>query len=106
MNQPPKPAVVRNRRLKMSPGGIVSLPVSARKALSMEKGEGRRVTVAIKDGAVVLAPAVSTGGFRVSPKGQLELRGDARALLAKGTKGHYWVDLDDNSGTVRLHPFA
>jgi len=106
MNQTTKPRIVKNRRLKMSPGGIVTLPVSARKALQMEKGKGRRVTLAIRDGAVVLAPAARTGGFRVSPKGQLALQGDARALLAKGDGRHYWVELDDDASTVRLNPFA
>lgn len=106
MNQALKPMIVKNRRLKMSPGGIVSLPVSARKALQMEKGQGRRVTVAVENGAVVLAPASRTGGLRVSPKGQLELQGDARAILATGANHHYWVELDDGTSTVKLNPFV
>lgn len=90
----------------MSPGGIITLPVSARKALHMEKGKGCRVTLAIKEGAVILEPATKTGGFRVSPKGQLALQGEARALMAGSIGRHYWVELDDRSCSVKLNPFA
>jgi hypothetical protein len=90
----------------VSPGGIITLPVAARKALRMVKGEGARVTVAVDKGAVSLALAGKTGGFRVSPGGQLELRGDARAALDAGTKRHYWIELQDAKGQVRLHPYA
>lgn len=97
--------IIKNRRLKMSPGGIITLPVSARKALHMEKGEGGHVTVAVAKGSVILAPAAKTGGFRVSPKGQLELRGDARAILATGIGRHYWMELNDAASSVKLNPF-
>ena len=78
MNQISKPLLVKNSRLKMSPGGIVTLPVSARKALKMTKNAGCQVTIAVENNSVVLASANKTGGFRVSPQVQLELRGDAR----------------------------
>lgn len=100
-----RPTEVKNRRLKMSPGGIVTLPVAARKSLRMEKGQGARVTVAVEDGVVLLAPAGEKGGFRVSAGGQLELRQEARAALERGTAKHYWIELLDDKGEVRLHPF-
>lgn len=99
------PMVVKNRRLKMSPSGIITLPVSARKALKMEKGQGCRVTVAVENNAVILAPANKTSGFRVSPKGQLELLGEARKTLSAGADRHYWMELDDGSSIVKLNPF-
>lgn len=101
----PPPTQVKNRRLKVSPGGVITLPVAARKALRMVKGQGMRVTVAVDRGVVALAPAGSTGGFRVSPGGQFELRGDARAALEAGTLRHYWIELQDAKGQVRLHPY-
>ena len=97
--------VVKNRRLKMSPGGIVTLPVPARKALKMEKGQGCRVTVAIEKNSITLSPISKGGGFRISPKGQLELRGEACLILATGVGRHYWIELDDESNFVRLNPF-
>lgn len=100
-----RPTVVKNRRLKMSPGGIVTLPVAARKALRMSKGEGARVTVAVEGSAVALARAGEKGGFRVSAGGQLELRQEARVVLEHGTGRHYWVELLDDRGSVKLHPF-
>lgn len=106
MNQANKPSSANNRRQKMSPGGIVTLPVSARKALHMEKGQGRRVTVAVEGGAVILCPTADTGGLRVSPKGQLELRAEARAILAQGPGRHYRLELDDQAGTVKLNPIT
>lgn len=95
---------VENRRLKMSPGGVITLPVSARRALAMERRAGTRVTVAVDKNAVVLRPSGPDGGFRVSPRGQMELQGDARDLLASGNLRHYWLELDDESATVTLHP--
>jgi hypothetical protein len=100
-----KPAVVKNRSLKMSPGGIVSLPVAARKSLGMKKGQGARVTVAVDDGVVTLSYLGDVGGFRVSANGQLELRSEARDALQTGTGRHYWIELFDDDKKVKLHPF-
>jgi bifunctional DNA-binding transcriptional regulator/antitoxin component of YhaV-PrlF toxin-antitoxin module len=101
----PPPTQVKNRRLKVSPGGIVTLPVAARKALGLAKGQGARVTVAVSDGIVSLTTTGDNGGFRVSPGGQLELRAEARAALDRGTKRHYWIELLDKKSSVRLHPY-
>jgi bifunctional DNA-binding transcriptional regulator/antitoxin component of YhaV-PrlF toxin-antitoxin module len=101
----PPPTTVKNRRLKVSPGGIITLPIAARKALRMAKGEGARVTVSVDDGVVTVASAGKAGGFRVSPGGQLELRAEARAALDAGVKRHYWIELQDAAGQVRLHPY-
>ena len=105
MAQKSKPMIVKNRRLKMSPGGIITLHVSARKALKMEKGQGCRVTVAVENNAVILAPTNKTGGFRVSPKGQLELRGEAQSTLTAGVGRHYWMECNDGTGVLKLNPF-
>jgi hypothetical protein len=100
-----KPTVVKNRYLKMSPGGIVSLPVAARKSLGMVKGQGTSVSVAVHDGVVTLASVGEVGGFRVSANGQLELRSEARDALQTGTGRHYWIELFDDDKQVKLHPF-
>ena len=100
----PAPTAVRNRRLKMSPGGLITLPVAARKALRMVKGEGARVTASVRDGAIVLESGGDTGGFRVSPGGQLELRGEAQSVLRGGVKRHYWIELNDEAGRIVLRP--
>ncbi|HEX7168531.1 MAG TPA: hypothetical protein VF230_16235 [Acidimicrobiales bacterium] len=101
----PKPTAVKNRRLKVSPGGVVTLPVAARKALGMVQGEGAKVTVAVEKEAVNVALTTDTGGFRVSRGGQLELRGEAREVLESGEARHYWIDLDDEGRRITLHPF-
>ena len=95
---------LRNRSLKVSPGGVVTLPVAARKCLGMQPGVGARVTVAVTGDGVELRPAGKDGGFRVSPKGQMELRGDAFATLSKSTR-NYWLEIDDDRATVVLRPF-
>jgi bifunctional DNA-binding transcriptional regulator/antitoxin component of YhaV-PrlF toxin-antitoxin module len=100
-----EPLTVKNRRSKVSPGGVITLPVSARKTLKMAKGAGARVTVAIEDGAVALKPAGESGGFRVSAKGMLELRGEPRELLEQGAARHYWMELHDDKTLVLLHPY-
>lgn len=100
-----KPTTIKNRSLKMSPAGIITLPVSARKALQMEKGKGTQVTVAVEKNVVSLALTSKTGGFRVSPKGQLELRGEAKAALKTGVDSHFWMELNDEAKKVMLNPF-
>jgi hypothetical protein len=67
---------------------------------------GTRVTVAVEGDAVELRPAGEQGGFRVSPRGQMELRAEALSVLAAGTARHYWLELDDQHQTVTLHPYA
>ena len=96
---------IKNRRSKMSPAGLITLTVAARKALKMEKGKGSRVTVAVSKKSIELKPAGATGGFRVSPKGLLSLRADARDLLNNSENRHYWVELDDSKSAVRLYPY-
>jgi hypothetical protein len=100
-----KPTEVMNRRLKMSPGGIITLPVAARKSLGMAKAEGARVTVAVNEQSVTLALAGDKGGFRVSAAGQLELGGEAKAVLESGVQRHYWIKLDDAQKQVTLLPY-
>jgi hypothetical protein len=100
-----EPFLVKNKRLKMSPGGIITLPVAARKTLQMEVGKGGHVTIAIDQRGVRLRPAGSDSGSRVSPKGQMELQGDAKALLANGEMRHFWLELYDNDRVVILHPY-
>jgi len=96
---------LRNRSLKVSPGGVVTLPTAARKALGMQPGAGARVTVAVNGDTVELRPAGADGGFRVSPKGQMELRGDAFATLSKNTR-NYWLEIDDDKELVLMRPFT
>ena len=96
---------IKNRRLKVSPGGVVTLPVSARKTLGMSVGKGTRVTIAIEGDAVAIKPAGGDGGNRVSAKGQLEIRGEPLSLLESGTQRHYWLELFDEKTAVILHPY-
>ncbi|MBD8546792.1 hypothetical protein [Sphingomonas sp. CFBP 8760] len=96
---------IRNRSLKISPGGVVSLPLSARKTLGMAPKQGARVTVAVAGGAVTLQPTSERAGVRVSPRGQMELVGEARSLLEAGEARHFWLDADDERQQVVLHPY-
>jgi hypothetical protein len=97
---------LRNRSLKMSPRGVITLPPSARKALAMEKGAGSRVGVEVEGGAVVITRRDDEKTWRVSARGQLELGGEAKALLATTPTRNYWLEADDEARTVRLHPFG
>jgi bifunctional DNA-binding transcriptional regulator/antitoxin component of YhaV-PrlF toxin-antitoxin module len=96
---------IRNTRLKVSPGGVITLPVSARRALGMQPRTGGQVSVTVEQDAVVVAPAGADGGFRVSPRGQLELRGDALKVLEAGERRHYYFEASDERKSVTLHPW-
>jgi bifunctional DNA-binding transcriptional regulator/antitoxin component of YhaV-PrlF toxin-antitoxin module len=98
---------VKNKRLKVSPRGLVTLPVAARKALGMIRGEGTRVGVSIKDGAVVVTSRLSEKEktWRVSKCGNFLLGGKPRDLLSAGVGRHYWLKLSDKAREVILVPF-
>ena len=97
--------IVKNRSSKISPGGIVTLPLSARKALGMEPKQGARVTVAVDGHAVLLQLTSHRAGVRISPRGQMELIGEARQLLEAGEARHFWLEADDERHRVALHPY-
>jgi len=94
---------VKNKRLKMSPGGLITLPVSARRGLGMEQGKGAHVNIQVKQNVIVLTPTAQ--GARVSPGGALEVNADAKRVLSAAAKRHYWLEVDDKSHSVTLHPF-
>lgn len=98
---------VKNRRLKMSPGGMVSLPVSARRALGMTPNQGAIIGIRAKDDGVLLmgSPTNVTERVSVSKRGQALLTGDARAYLSKALKRHYWLQLDDAQRTASLKTY-
>lgn len=96
---------IRNKSSKISPGGIVTLPLSARKALNMEPKKGARVTIAVAGGTVVLQLTSDRAGSRVSPRGQMEMVGEARKILEAGRGRHYWLEADDAAKRVVLHPY-
>ena len=58
---------IKNRSCKISPGGVITLPLSARKSLGMEPKKGARVTVAVDDGTIILHLTSDRAGARVSP---------------------------------------
>ncbi|MGD2088236.1 MAG: hypothetical protein PVH61_18810 [Candidatus Aminicenantes bacterium] len=102
-----KVSMVKNKRLKMSPGGIITLPVAARKALAMQRGVGVRVGVSVERDEIVLTtqPARQAKTWRVSPTGMMQLGGEAKSLLSSTPTRHYWLKLDDQKQQVRLIPF-
>lgn len=97
---------IKNKRLKMSPGGLITLPVSARRTLGMKPGQGCQVSVQVNRSTIVITPeAKGQPAFRVSQRGMMSLAGDAERLLNKADKRHYWLELNDQKQTVALHPF-
>lgn len=99
--------IVKNKRLKMSPGGMITLPVSARKALGMKKNEHTRVVVSLARGEISLTmkAAKAAKSWRVSPGGMMRLGSKEKALLAATPTRHYWLKLDDAKRRVRLVPY-
>jgi len=97
---------IKNRSSKISPGGVVTLPLGARKALGMEPKKGARVTVSVDGRAVVLHVTSDRAGSRVSPGGQMEMVGEARRLLETGEARHFWLEADDEHRRVALHPYG
>jgi bifunctional DNA-binding transcriptional regulator/antitoxin component of YhaV-PrlF toxin-antitoxin module len=101
-----KTQAIKNKRAKISPAGIITLPLPARKVLGMSPNIGSRVSVAVVGKSVELKTVKGEGGMRVSPKGQMDLQGDARETLQSGTKRHIWIEVSDDPPMVVVHPWA
>jgi len=99
--------MVRNKRLKISPGGVITLPVAARKALGMKKGLGARVGICVEQGEVIFTgrQGEAETSWRISSKGMLLLKGQPREILASGKNRHFWLKLADTKQEVRAVPF-
>ena len=99
--------IIKNKRMKMSPSGIITLTVAARKALGMKKNEPDQVSVAVEDNCVVINGNVDTSArsWRISRSGQMELAGEAKEILLKSENRHYWLELNDEKQEARLKPF-
>lgn len=95
---------IRSQRLKISPGGMITLPTKARRALQMRPGHGAQVGVGIDENCVIIRSEHENAGLRISPRGQMEMRGDAAKLLMEGEGRRYWIEVDEDSATVTLHP--
>ncbi|WP_103863626.1 MULTISPECIES: AbrB/MazE/SpoVT family DNA-binding domain-containing protein [Aquimarina] len=95
---------VKNKRMKMSPNGVITLPVSARKALGMKINEGSEVSVKVEKNKVILSGKAGKGDktWRISKKGIMELKEEAKALLEKSKGRHYWLELDDKKKQASL----
>ncbi|MBP0625245.1 hypothetical protein [Cupriavidus consociatus] len=99
--------IIRKKpRLKISPEGIICLPLRARQALSMTAAAGFRVSVAVVNNSVELKPVKGEGGSRVSPKGQMDLQGDARTVLQSGAKGQISMVVSEEEHTVVIRPWT
>jgi bifunctional DNA-binding transcriptional regulator/antitoxin component of YhaV-PrlF toxin-antitoxin module len=98
---------VKNKRLKMSPNGIVTLSAAARKGLGMKKGEAIFVNVSNDEKSILLRGGLKEGekSYKISAGGSLTLKGKEREILLQGETRHYWMDVTDDTQEVRLYPF-
>lgn len=98
---------VKNKRLKMSPNGVITLPVSARKALGMTVNKPADVSVKVSDNKVILSgnPSKRDQTWSVSKKGMFTLKQEAKKVLENGEGRHYWLDLDDKNKQAVLVPY-
>jgi hypothetical protein len=99
--------VIKDDSLKISPGGVVSLPREARDALGMKSGTGMIVGVSTEKEAIVLTGDPRQGSYqiRVSKGGQAVLLGDAHDRLSKAPGRHFRLELDAPRKTVKLLAF-
>lgn len=76
---------------RVSPGGIIDLPFTVRKALGFRKGESKLLEIKVEKGEVRIAAAKKAGPniVEASPRGLLKLPKEAHTALSKGQKGRY-----------------
>lgn len=98
---------IKNKRMKMSPGGVITLTVAARKALGMKVNEPEKVAVNVEDNTIVISKNknVAANDYHISKKGQMVLNGAAKELLLKSKNRHYWLKLDDARQQASLVPY-
>lgn len=95
----------RNDNRRISPRGMIDLPLEVRKALGFRKGESKLLDVQVKGKSLLIRPAEKPGPYTVkaSPGGVFQLPAEAHQALTGGTKGRY--DLDESkiaSQTLQL----
>lgn len=96
---------VKNKSLKMSPSGIITLPVSARRCLGMKKATSELVYLQVKDKQILFSNSGKGAKVKVSPKGNITLVDEAKRVLDESKERHYWLEINDTSHSVVLHPF-
>ncbi len=98
---------IKNKHMKMSPGGVITLTVAARKTLGMKINEPEKVAVSVANNTIVISKNknVAENEYRISKKGQLVLGGAAKELLLKSKTRHYWLKLDDAKNQASLVPY-
>ena len=76
---------------RISPGGMIDLPFTVRKALGFRKGQSAILDVQIEKGTVRIAAAEKVGPniIEASPLGLLKLPKEAHSALSNGKKGRY-----------------
>ncbi len=97
---------VKNKRLKMSPKGMITLSTAARKGLGMEIGKSKFVNVSNDGESIIINGELKKGekSHKVSPAGLLNLKGEERDILLKGDNRHYWMKVDDDMKMVIICP--
>src|SRR4051812_32028556 len=95
---------IKNKRMKMSPAGVITLTVAARKSLGMKVNENDKVNVEVDSKCIVISrnKDASKNTSRISKAGQMVLEDKAKNFLEKSEKRHYWVTLDDEKKQVKL----
>ena len=91
----------------MSPNGLITLSVAARKALGMTKNESGQIRISTDENSILLlgSPVRGEKTYRVSKKGMTIFKGEERDLLLKNKNRHYWMEIDDAKKEVRLLPY-
>jgi hypothetical protein len=90
---------------RVSPKGVISLPLGARLALGFVKDKSKWITVHILADTIVLGGPEGLDKIRVraTARGLLQLPAKAHEVLNKSTKGFFKLTVDETKKIIHLN---
>jgi phosphoribosylaminoimidazole-succinocarboxamide synthase len=95
----------RKKGRKVSPAGMIDLPLDARIALGFTKGNGKMLRVRVGHNEVRISSRGEEGvSVRASPRCLLQLPPEAHKVLSHSQKGRYDMEISEKENAVYLRP--
>lgn len=89
---------------RVSPRGMIDLPLDARLALGFVKGNPKELKVKVEENEVILSSEGEGQAVKSSPRGLLQLPLESQKILCNTLKGRYDIEIDEKRNAVHLRP--
>jgi hypothetical protein len=100
----PKDYKSKHKGRRVSPQGMIDLPLDARLTLGFIKGTPKVLKVQVAKNEIRFSPEGEGQEVKSSPRGLLRLPSDAHKILSNTQKGQYHLTIDMKKHAVYLRP--